>query len=54
MNSECMHPWAFNCAHVDEIGFLLCQGFDKVLKRRHLLAGSRGKYGIMECGYEYI
>jgi hypothetical protein len=33
MRSECMRPWAFDCAHVDELGFLLCQGFDKVLKR---------------------
>jgi hypothetical protein len=29
MNSECMRPWAFDCAHVDELGLLLCQGFDK-------------------------
>jgi hypothetical protein len=21
MHSECMHPWAFDCAHVDELGF---------------------------------
>jgi hypothetical protein len=53
MHSECMHPWAFDCAHVDELGFLLCQGFDKVLKRRHLPGGSRGESDSMECGYEY-
>ena len=53
MHSECMHPWAFDCAHVDELGFLLCQGFDKVLKRRYLLGGSKGESNSMECGYEY-
>jgi hypothetical protein len=53
MHSECMLPWAFDCAHVDELGLLLCQGFDKVLKRRHLPSGSRGEYDSMECGYEY-
>jgi hypothetical protein len=53
MHSECMHPWAFDCAHVDELGFLLCQTFDKVIKRRHLLGGSRGESERMECGYEY-
>jgi hypothetical protein len=53
MNSECMWPWAFDCAHVDELGLLLCQGFDKFLKRRHLLGGSRGESDSMECGYEY-
>jgi hypothetical protein len=54
MHSECMLPWAFDCAHVDELGLLLCQGFNKVLKRRHLLGGSRGKYDSMEWRYEYI
>jgi hypothetical protein len=44
-------PWI---AHVDELGFLLCQGFDKVLKRRHLAGGSKGESDNMECGYEYI
>jgi hypothetical protein len=53
MHNECMRPWAFDCAHVDEFGLLLCQGFDKVLKRRHLLGGSRGKSDSMECRYEY-
>jgi hypothetical protein len=53
MHNECMHPWAFDCTHVDELGFLLCQGFDKVLKRRHLLGGSRGESDSMEYGYEY-
>jgi hypothetical protein len=53
LHSECMHLWAFDFSHVDELGFLLCQGFDKVLKRRNLLGGSRGKYEIMEFGYEY-
>jgi hypothetical protein len=53
MHGECMHPWAFDCAHVDELGFLLCQAFDKVLKRRHILGGSRGKSNSMKCGYEY-
>jgi hypothetical protein len=53
MHSECMRPWAFDCAHVDELGLLLCQAFDKVLKRRHLLGGSRGESDSMECGYEY-
>jgi hypothetical protein len=53
MHSECMHPWAFDCTHVDELCFLLCQGFDKVLKRRHLPGGSRGESDSMECGYEY-
>jgi hypothetical protein len=53
MHSECMHPWAFDCAHVDEISFLLCHGFDKVLKRRHLPGGSRGESKCMECGYKY-
>jgi hypothetical protein len=28
-HSECMFPWAFDCAHFDELGFLLCHGFDK-------------------------
>jgi hypothetical protein len=53
MHNECMCPWAFDCAHVDELGFLLCKGFGKVLKRRHILGGSRGEYDRMECGYEY-
>ena len=53
MHSECMRPWAFYSSHVDELGLLLCQGFDKVLKRRHLLGGSRGEYDSMECRYEY-
>jgi hypothetical protein len=53
MHSECMHPWAFACAHVDELGLLLCQGFDKVLKRRHLLGGSGSESDKMECGYKY-
>jgi hypothetical protein len=53
MHSECMRPWAFDCAHVDELGLLMCQGFDKVLKRRNLLGGSRGESDNMECGYEY-
>ena len=54
MHSECMCPWAFDCApHVDELGFLFCQGFDKFLKRRHLPGGSRGEFDSMECGYEY-
>jgi hypothetical protein len=52
MHSECMRPWAFDCAHVDELGLLLCQGFDKVIKRRHLPGSSRGEYDSMECGYE--
>jgi hypothetical protein len=51
MHSEYMRSWDFDCSHVDELGFLLCQGFDKVLKRRHLLGGSGGKYDSMECGY---
>jgi hypothetical protein len=53
MHSKCMCPWAFDCAHVDELGLLLRQGFDKVLKRRHLPGGSRGEYDSMECIYEY-
>jgi hypothetical protein len=53
MHSECMHPWAFDCSHVDDLGFLLCQGFDKFLNRRHLLGGSRGESERTECGYEY-
>jgi hypothetical protein len=53
LDNECMCPWAFDYAHVDELGFLLCQRFDKVLKRRHLLGGSKGEYERMECGYEY-
>jgi hypothetical protein len=53
MHSECMCPWDFDCAHVDELGFLLCHGFNKVLKRRHLPGGSRGESDSMECGYEY-
>jgi hypothetical protein len=43
LHSECMCLWAFDCAHVDELVFLLCQGFDKVLKRRHLPGCSRGE-----------
>jgi hypothetical protein len=35
MHNECMCPWAFDCYHDDELGLLLCQRFDKVLKRRH-------------------
>jgi hypothetical protein len=54
MCGECMRLWAFDCAHVDELGLLLCQGFNKVLKRRHLSAGSRGESDRMECGYQYI
>jgi hypothetical protein len=53
MHSECMRPWAFDYAHVDELVFLLCQGFDKALKRRHLPGGSRGKSDSMECRYKY-
>jgi hypothetical protein len=53
MHNECMHPWAFYFTHVDELGFRLCQGFDKVLKRRHLLGGSRGESDSMECRYKY-
>jgi hypothetical protein len=39
-HSECMHLWVFDFSHVHELGFLSCQGFDKILKRRHLLGGS--------------
>jgi hypothetical protein len=53
MHSEWMCTWAFDCAHVDELGFLLCHGFDKVLKRKHLPRGSRGESDRMECGYKY-
>jgi hypothetical protein len=53
MHSECMRPWAFHCAHVDENCLLLCHGFDKVLTRRHLPGGSEGEFDRMECGYEY-
>jgi hypothetical protein len=53
MHNKFIHPWAFDCAHVDELGFLLCQGFDKVLKRRHLPGGSRDESDSMECRYEY-
>jgi hypothetical protein len=53
-HSECMCLWAFDFAHVNDLGLLLCQGFDKILKRRHLLGGSRGESDSMECGYEYI
>jgi hypothetical protein len=53
MHNEYMRPWAFECTHVDELRFLLCQGFDKVLKRRHLLGGSRGESDSMECRYKY-
>jgi hypothetical protein len=52
MHSDFMGPWAFDWAHVDELGFLLYQGFDKVLKRRNLLGGSRAEYDRMECGYK--
>jgi hypothetical protein len=54
MHSECMCHWAFDCTHVDELGLLLCQGFNKVLKRRHLPGGSKGESDSMECVYEYI
>jgi hypothetical protein len=53
MHSKCMRSWAFDCAHVDELGLLLCQGFDKVLKRRHLPSGSRGEFDSIKCRYEY-
>jgi hypothetical protein len=53
MHSKCMRHWAFYCAHVDELGLLLCQGFDKVLKRRHLLGGYIGESDSVECRYEY-
>jgi hypothetical protein len=53
MLSEWMLPLAFDCAHVDELGFLLCQVFDKVLQRRHLLDGSRGESDSIECRYEF-
>jgi hypothetical protein len=29
--SKCMHLWAFDFSHVDELRLLLCQGFDKFL-----------------------
>jgi hypothetical protein len=41
-HGKCMHLWSFDFFHVDELDFLLCQGFDKVLKRRCLPGGSRG------------
>jgi hypothetical protein len=44
LHSKCMHLWAFVFSQVDELGFLLCQGFDKFLKRRNLLGGSRGEF----------
>jgi hypothetical protein len=53
LHSKCMHLWAFDFSHVDELGFLLCQGFDKVLKRRYLPGGFGGESDKMECGYEY-
>jgi hypothetical protein len=53
LHSKCMCLWDFYFSHADEIGFLLCQGFDKLLKRRHLPGGSRGKFDGMECGYEH-
>jgi hypothetical protein len=53
LHNECMSTWAFDCAHVDELGFFLCHGFNKFLKKRHLPVDSRGESDIMECGYEY-
>jgi hypothetical protein len=53
LHSKCMHLWAFDFAHVDELGLLLCQGFDKVLKRRHLPGGSGGEFDLMECGKKH-
>jgi hypothetical protein len=48
LHNECTCLWAFYFSHVDEVGLVLCQGFDKFLKRRHILGGSRGEYEIME------
>jgi hypothetical protein len=53
LHSEYMNLWAFDFSHVDELGLLLCHGFDKVLKKRNLLGGSKGESDIMECGYKY-
>ena len=49
LHNKSMRLWAFDFSHVDELGLLLCHGFDKVLKRRHLLGGSRGEYDIIVC-----
>jgi hypothetical protein len=38
LHSKCMHLWAFDFFHVDEIGLLLCQGFDKLLKSVNVYA----------------
>jgi hypothetical protein len=53
LHSKCMRHWAFDFSHVDEFGLLLCHGFNKFLKRRHLSGGSRGEFDLMECGYRY-
>jgi hypothetical protein len=41
LHSKCMRLCAIDFPHVDELGFLLCHGFDKFLKRRHVPNGSR-------------
>jgi hypothetical protein len=43
LHSKCMYLWAFDFSHVDEVGLLLYQGFDKLLNIRHLPGSSRGK-----------
>jgi hypothetical protein len=44
LHNKFMCLWAFDFAYVDELGFLLYQGFEKFLKRRHLPGGSRGEF----------
>jgi len=52
-HSKFMHLWGFDFSHVDYLALLLCQRFDKFLKRRHILDGSTGECNWMECRYEH-
>jgi hypothetical protein len=43
MHSKCMCLWDFDFSHVDKLVLLLCQRFNKDLKRGHLPGGSIGE-----------
>jgi hypothetical protein len=43
LHSKCMHLWAFDFSHIDEIVLLLCQRVDKGIKRGHCPSGSKGE-----------
>jgi hypothetical protein len=41
--SRCIHLWAFDFSHIDELVLLLCQRLDKGIKRGHCPGGSKGE-----------